>query len=166
MPFTNTLAPVTTHVPVQTNFPSTAQPSEFTQSQAYVLGNAAPPFIDTTASYIWNTPSAKSGAAVGSVVFATQYNSSSASPQSATLHCIVDDSCIITVTNSQATASVVGQAKYGQYAKLPIELQPGNNVLIVGATNTGGPANLLISVLDAQGHVLFHSDDTWWTTNI
>jgi hypothetical protein len=151
---------------VQTNFPSTAQPSEFTQSQAYVVGTAVAPFIDTTASYIWNTPSAKSGAAVGNVVFATQYNISSASPQSATLHCIVDDSCIITVTNSEVTSSIVGQVKYGQYARLPIQLQPGNNVLIVGATNVGGPAELLISVLDSQGHVLFHTDDTWWTTEL
>lgn len=123
--------------------------------------NAA--FAAPTAFWIWNSQTAATDAPANvPVTFKTQFWNSGSTPINATLHIVVDNDATVNLNGSD-----IGKASGGwgnaNYPKMPVTLQPGNNLFTIVATNGGGPAGLLAAVIDPSGKVLLQTDHTWVT---
>lgn len=128
-------------------------------------GVTAANFPDSNARVIWNVSGALSGAPPNPtpVVFSKAYFNPGSAPTAATIYAMVDDIAVVYLNGTSPgvinTCCVV--------KKIPITLSPGNNVLAFAAQNLGSspnPAGLLVTVVDANNNVLFHSDSTWTFT--
>jgi hypothetical protein len=117
-------------------------------------------FIDASAQWIWNTPKAASSAPIGSVNFKKVYKNTGAI-RNVTAHLIADNSGSLTV-NGKLIGPIAGVGwKNVNYTKLPFTFSKGDNLIVIKASNEGGPAGLLYSIVDTTTkEVLCRSDST------
>ncbi|MEW5317010.1 MAG: hypothetical protein WDW38_008344 [Sanguina aurantia] len=113
-------------------------------------------FIETTASWVWNTPKAAIGAPVTSATFIVYYFNPTNTTLNATLHIMADNSATVSC-NGARVGSVADNTwlKFGAYPKLPIKMVPGQNSCVFIVTNvinpqspkTPNPAGVIYAVL-------------------
>jgi Concanavalin A-like lectin/glucanases superfamily len=147
---------------VEYAYPNTLVPPVVLGAYNYAWGNAA--FADKTAKWIWNTPNATSYAPTLIVVsFRRQWTNTSKSPIDAILHVVVDDFAHVHV-NSKYIRFVNGGWTTASYNKVPIVLQPGDNVVQFDCWSGAGAAGLIYSVIQ-NGTVLFNSSNETMVVN-
>ena len=123
-------------------------------------------FPDTAARVIWNAAGAIASAApnpTNPIVFTKAWNNTTGAPISAKMYALVDDVADITL-NGAMMASITNCCVVKNF---PLTLAPGMNLLSFSARNMGTtptPAGILVTVLDSNNNVLFHSDSTWVIT--
>jgi hypothetical protein len=118
-------------------------------------------FVDPNAQWIWNLQTAATDASTVPITFSNQYYNNTATPIDTILHIIVDDVATVTL-NGTKIGDVRGGWDTLEYPKLPITLQPGNNRIDILATNTGGPAGLLVALVKKSDNtILLRSDASW-----
>ena len=156
---------------VSTGSTAGTPPPALTGTQALELGKipmapwgGASNFVDNSAVWIWNVQDAVSTAPLDPVKFSNQYYNSTGAPIDATLHVIVDDKAKITL-NGNSVGDAAGGWADNNYSKLPITLASGNNLIDITATNEGGPAALIVSLVKkSDGSILLRSDGSWVTS--
>ena len=149
---------------------SNVPPSALVGGVVYDLGSysmapwgSASNFIDPKAQWIWNSQAAATSAPKGTVIFENQYYNSGSTNISAVLHIEVDDSAVVNLNGNNLGSASAGYG--GGYTQISCQLIPGNNLFKVAATNTGGPAGVLLSLINTQTNtVLLRSDNTWVTS--
>ena len=122
--------------------------------------------IDSTAQWIWYTTGATTNAPTDNTPANFQYiylNDTNTTIK-ATLYCIVDNSATIKINNVEQSTKFAGGLGSGPYPHMSIELVPCNNLIEILAMNAGGPAGLLVSVIDEDKKVLFNTDSNWVVT--
>ena len=131
-------------------------------SQAYPSQNyGAPPWgtltgwPDSNAQWIWGTTNANVSARLDPVWFRRTFNVSTA----VTLNVAIatDDTYVVYLDGSTLGIG----SNWQQVGSYTSTVGPGYHVLAINATNTGGPAGLLVSVKNTgTGRVIFRSDAT------
>lgn len=116
---------------------------------------ACPP--DDGAHWIWDRD-ARSGAPVGTIYLRKKF--SVQAPTTARLVVRADDAAEIYLDGVRLPLSPV----WWQASEMRVQLSAGEHALAVKATNTGGPAGFVLTLLDPQGRVIVHTDPTWKTT--
>lgn len=121
-------------------------------------------FVDPQAQWIWNLSTAATEAPANiPIKFSTLYTNSSGSPIDAVLHVLVDDNATVYL-NGTKVGVVGGGWNSPDYTKLPISLPIGYNTIDIVATNAGGPAALIASLVKTSDKsVLLRTDNTWLT---
>ena len=124
-------------------------------------------FADRSARWIWNTWGADSWANwYQPIRFVQTYTNSLPRGRPVVIHLLIDNYGSISLNGQVLGIFDDGWANWGDtgYPKLRGTLQPGQNLIDMLGVNSGGPAGLLLAVVDAaSGAVLFHSDSTWKT---
>jgi hypothetical protein len=119
------------------------------------------------ARWIWNTPNANQNAPynIGNpVTFIYAYNYTGESYLPATLYVMNDDHGVWYLNSNQIGVSDGGWDTTGNIFQ--ITLSPGINYLQCSASNSGGPAGLIATVIDNNKNVLFTTNADWKFTNI
>lgn len=139
----------------------------------YVLGpisispwGTSPGFPDTTAQWIWYSANAQNSAPTNTdspITFIYGYNYTGPGYITATVNAINDNSGIWYL-NSIQVATVAG-GWGGPGTTFNITIAPGMNYLQCSATNAGGPAGLIATVM-YNGQVLFNTNGEWKYTNL
>jgi len=123
-------------------------------------------FPDPTAQWIWYTPNAQNDApdntnAPVNIIY--QYNYSGSSYLPATIYGMCDNGSTVYL-NSQKIGNING-GWGGPGISIPINLAPGVNTIVVAAFNQGGPAGLVLTVVNQSGQVLFNTNANWKYTS-
>jgi hypothetical protein len=117
-------------------------------------------FADPDAMWIWNEPGATRNAA-GGVKIQFQGACDVTADRNATVHAIVDNHGEVHLNGKYVAIIAEGGWQRRNYSRIPIQLISGTNVLTVHCYNAGGPAGLVVSVIDDHGEVLLRSDARW-----
>ena len=125
---------------------------------------SASKFVDSSAQWIWNLQTAATTAPANvPIKFSNQWNNTTGVAVPAVLHVIVDDTATVDL-NGTKVKDIAGGWGGTDYPKLPISLVPGNNIIDIIATNGGGPAALIVSLVrTSDSSVLLRSDSSWVT---
>lgn len=117
-------------------------------------------FADPLARWIWSRPGAAGWAPVGCVTFSTTF-AVNASEDTATLHAIIDDNLFLNGVQVGVANGGWWDSNYPKLRNLP--LLPGkSNTLTISASNGGGPAGIIVSLIATQGNrVITRTDSTW-----
>jgi hypothetical protein len=117
--------------------------------------------FDKHAQWIWNTPNAAKNAYNIPVKFQYIFKNTTGFPLKVTINLIVDNYCTIFVNDIQQ-GSEIGGGWGNHYLKKNVILANGTNLIEFVAKNTGGPAGLIVSCVDANTNtVLFRSNKNW-----
>ena len=161
-----------TTIPVATGGHSTEPPPALTGTSAIQLGamgidpwGSMSKFVDPSAQWIWNLQTAAVDAPNTPVKFSNQWYNTSSTNVPATLHILVDNKATV-MLNGEKIADVEGGWSQPDYPKVNLSLIPGNNVIDVIATNTGGPAALIASLVASGETIILRTDSTWVTNSI
>ena len=168
---TATVAENAVATPVATGGTASTPPPALTGTSAIELGQypqqpwgSASAFIDPTAVWMWNTSDAEKTAPATAVKFENQYYNSTSTAIPAVMHVIADDSATVSINGTQVGTAAGGWAA-PSYPQIAVSLQPGNSIINIVATNAGGPAGLLVSLVKTSDKsVLLHSDKSWITS--
>ena len=151
-------------------------PNMNSYSNVYVLGpygmgpwgmNSKAAALYPNAKWIWYTPNAQQNAPydMGSpVTFIYAYNNTNTTYTRALLLAMNDNRGIWYLNSKQIGISEGGWGSRGNLFE--ITLSPGINYLQCSASNAGGPAGLVATVIDNNNNVLFNTNGQWKFTNI
>jgi hypothetical protein len=114
-------------------------------------------FSDTGASWIWYTPNSQNSAPIDQTPVTIQYLYSNTTGFAvyAKLYMICDDEATITLNKTPLITTPTISSK------IDITILPGNNLFEFNVKNTLYGAGLVVSVIDYNSTVLFHTDSTW-----
>lgn len=116
-------------------------------------------FEDRQAQWIWNDPNAASDTGNDCINFITTFYANT--DINATVSIIVDNWATLFINGKQLGGAGGGWGG-GDYTKMIVKLQAGQNIISVKAQNGGGPAGLLLSARNNENNtVLFRSDQSW-----
>jgi len=131
-------------------------------SQAYTSQNyGAPPWgtltgwPDNSAQWIWASTNSNVSASIGAVWFRRTFSV----PTTSTLNVAIatDDTYVVYLDGSKLGTG----SNWHQVGSYTSTVSPGYHMLAINATNTAGPAGLLVSVKNSgTGQILFRSDAT------
>lgn len=109
---------------------------------------------DDSALWIWDRDS-RSGAPTGDTYFRKRFTV--ASLTTARLVVRADDMAEIYLDGQKLNVS----PSASQASEIQVSLSPGEHVIAAKATNTSGPAGLVLTLVDGNGATIVHTDGTW-----
>jgi len=141
-------------------------------SPVYVIGPYNTPpwyntslFPDTTAQWIWYTSGAGGNAPnnMGNpMTLLTSFNNNTNRYINATLNCTCDNFSTVYL-NSQTIGNTTSWA---ELFVSTVTIAPGTNYIAVSAQNAGGPAGLILSIMDSNNNVLVNTTSSWVYTQL
>lgn len=165
--------PAAETAPVATGGNASSPPPALKGTSAIQLGDmglgpwgSASNFVDMSAKWIWNTQTATVDAPNTPVKFSNQWYNIMSSNVPATLHIIVDNKATV-MLNGKQIADVEGGWDTTNYPKVNLTLVPGNNVIDIIATNAGGAAALIASLVkNSDSSIIMRTDSSWVTNTV
>ncbi len=114
---------------------------------------------DGSARWIWNTANAQQNASAWrQVIFYTTYTNSSQTPMDVVFYLVVDN-----IGSVGLNGNMVATNREGYFA-VQMRIPPGENLIRVFATNTGGPAGF-VGICKQGGTTLFRTNSSWRVEN-
>jgi len=155
---------MTTSGPVLSSYPS-----------VYVCGdyNIGPwgvrDFLDKSAKWIWYTRNAQRNAPnnVGSpVTLIGSFNFTGSRYTNASIYGICDNASSVYLNGALVGRIDGGWGGGGRGIRINVVLPPGLNYISVEVQNMGGPAGLLLSILDSSNRSIVNTNSSWKYTQI
>lgn len=117
-------------------------------------------FPDQSARWIWPERYAAWSASSRKYYVYKEYNHTGGQPFSAIVQTVIDNDGEI-YWNNVYIGGVSGTGGNGRYNQHTVSVRPGINLLTYHVHNGGGPAGLLVSVVNDANQVLFRTDSSW-----
>lgn len=112
-------------------------------------------FPDPSARWIWNTATPNLSAPIGWASFGRRICVDSET--AATVYLTVDNAYKLYIDGSP----ILSDTWWPSVESAGIVLSPGQHDVIVAGRNDGGPAGVLLTILDGSGGVIVHTDTSW-----
>jgi hypothetical protein len=123
-------------------------------------------FVAPDAQWIWNASTAATSAEANvPITFSNQWWNQTSNNVDAILHVIVDDTATVSLNGTKLRDVEGGGWNTTSYPQIPVTLTPGNNRIDIVATNSGGPAALLVALVRSSDKAVLLKSDSTWVTN-